>query len=313
MIGVWIRRGLLVLVLGSGLLALIWLRMDARLTPPGEMIEVEPGRRLHVVCRGTAIETAPSVLYDAGAFGIYADAWRIMEAVGEFAHICAYDRAGLGFSDPVDAAPSPTFHAADMERLLDRLGASGPIVLVGHSMAGLRLHAFAATRGERLAGLVFLDAASAAFADTERGRRLLRVFRSATQFGGLLARIGALRLAAPVLPDPLGLQGVHRAAKLRALGRVGHHKTALRELKAVEFDDPTLRDTAWADRIAFHAVVAGGGGGYYRALAEGRPQSDFAIAPGADHVSLLAPPHNQGIIAAIRRLRANPSTADKSS
>ena len=74
--------------------------------------------------------------------------------------ICLYDRAGMGASDPPPAAetPAPDFHVEDIRRLLRALGHDGKMILIGHSMAGLRQHAFANMYPEELAGLVFVDA-----------------------------------------------------------------------------------------------------------------------------------------------------------
>ena len=65
-------------------------------------VEVEPGRILRAMTGGleSGKEGAPSVLYDAGAFGIYADGANVVRALAErgVASV-AYTRAGLSGSD----------------------------------------------------------------------------------------------------------------------------------------------------------------------------------------------------------------------
>ncbi|MEM9989624.1 MAG: alpha/beta hydrolase, partial [Pseudomonadota bacterium] len=103
----------------------------------------------------------PVALSDAGAFGIHADGFWLTKALHElgFATI-RYSRAGLYLSDPLPegAVPNPLWHREDMNRLLKALGVNGPILLIGHSMAGLRLHAFAAKYPEKVGAVLFLDA-----------------------------------------------------------------------------------------------------------------------------------------------------------
>ena len=55
----------------------------------------------------------------------------------------AYDRAGLGLSDPGPSPRDGLAIAYDLERLLAEAGEAGPYLLVGHSMAGLHTRLFA--------------------------------------------------------------------------------------------------------------------------------------------------------------------------
>ena len=70
-----------------------------QLHPPGAMIDVG-GRRMHIDCAG-ARSTKPTVVFESGAFGFSAD-WDVVQTrlTAEGLRSCAYDRAGMGFSDP---------------------------------------------------------------------------------------------------------------------------------------------------------------------------------------------------------------------
>src|SRR5438552_4050130 len=73
-------------------------RRDARLhARPGATIDVD-GQRLHVVCGG---EGGPTVVFESGIAASSLSWTRVQRDVARFARACAYDRAGLGWSDPV--------------------------------------------------------------------------------------------------------------------------------------------------------------------------------------------------------------------
>jgi non-heme chloroperoxidase len=72
-------------------------------------------------------------------------------------HVVGITRRGFGASSQPPAADVPTM-VADLRAALDSLRL-GPVLLVGHSIAGDELTAWAATAGNQCAGLVYLDAA----------------------------------------------------------------------------------------------------------------------------------------------------------
>src|SRR5947209_8481897 len=69
---------------------------DAKAYPaPGRLIDVG-GYRLHIQCAGTGSLT---VVLDAGLGGMSLD-WSLVQAeLGKTTRVCAYDRAGMGWSD----------------------------------------------------------------------------------------------------------------------------------------------------------------------------------------------------------------------
>lgn len=71
---------------------------------PRQRVEVAPGRRLNLVCMGTGERT---VLFDAGGSD-WSVIWALVQPeVARHARACAYDRAGLGYSDPAPGARTP--------------------------------------------------------------------------------------------------------------------------------------------------------------------------------------------------------------
>jgi pimeloyl-ACP methyl ester carboxylesterase len=87
---------------------------------------------------------------------------RLQPLLGEVTRTCSYDRAGYGFSRLGSNLPRDLNRAvADLEVLLRRSGERGPYILAGHSNGGLMIGAFANRNRERVAALMFFDAAVA--------------------------------------------------------------------------------------------------------------------------------------------------------
>lgn len=121
---------------------------------PGRLVEIEGGRRMNLVCSGGG---SPTVLLEGG-FAATAGAWhKVQPALARTTRVCAYDRAGYGFSD---AGPLPRDGAAiarDLDQLVVVAKIPGPFIVVGHSAGGLYGRLFAARRPGDVVGLVLLD------------------------------------------------------------------------------------------------------------------------------------------------------------
>ena len=121
---------------------------------PQRLIEVAPGRRLHLRCEG---DGSPTVVLTAG-LGQWSLAWSPVQAeIARTTRVCAWDRAGFGFSDASPARQDIAETTADLARLLDAAGIEGPYVLVGHSAGGFESMRFAERYPERVAGMVLVD------------------------------------------------------------------------------------------------------------------------------------------------------------
>lgn len=128
--------------------------LDARAyPPPGELVDIG-GHRLHLSCVGAG---SPTVILEPGLGASSADMSWIAPVVARDTRVCVYDRAGRGWSDPVDGPQDADHIAADLHTLLTEAHVDGPYVLAGHSFGGLYVRDFAAQFPDQVAGLVLLD------------------------------------------------------------------------------------------------------------------------------------------------------------
>jgi pimeloyl-ACP methyl ester carboxylesterase len=112
------------------------------------------GHRLHIYCMGRG---RPTVILDAG-LGDSSATWDLVQSeVANFTRVCAYDRAGLGWSEPSPEPRTSQNIVSELEALLARLHIAGPYVLVGHSFGGFNQRVFASRHRDQVAGMVLVD------------------------------------------------------------------------------------------------------------------------------------------------------------
>jgi pimeloyl-ACP methyl ester carboxylesterase len=126
------------------------------LAAPGSLYDVG-GHRLHLDCHGHG---SPTVLLANGLGEVSADWARITGPVAATTRVCAYDRAGQGWSDAADRPEDGVRSAEDLHTLLAAAGEHGPYLLVGHSTGGTYAMTYAARYPEQVAGMVLLDSSS---------------------------------------------------------------------------------------------------------------------------------------------------------
>jgi pimeloyl-ACP methyl ester carboxylesterase len=128
-------------------------KMRDYVPPPGRMIDVG-GHRLHLVCLG---EGTPAVVLESGL----SDAWiswsKVQPELAKTTRVCAYDRAGIGYSEPGPIPRTSERIAGELRTVLQRAGIAPPYVLVGHSFGGLNVRMFAARYPGEVAGMVLVD------------------------------------------------------------------------------------------------------------------------------------------------------------
>ena len=126
-------------------------------TAPGQMVDVG-GRQMHLYCTGANRDGRPTVILEQGGGSNVLGWFLVQPEVARSTRVCAYDRAGQGWSDPGPQPRDGAHIASDLHTLLAAAGVPGPYVLAGHSYGGLIVRLFAQTHPSRTAGLVMLDA-----------------------------------------------------------------------------------------------------------------------------------------------------------
>lgn len=123
-------------------------------THPHQQVEVELGRHLNVFCTGAG---SPIVIFEAGGGDDSSSFRSVQPGLSAFTRVCAYDRAGVGFSDPAPWPSNAVNTVSDLHRLVRAISPSQPVILVGHSDGGLYVPLYAAKYPKDVAGMVLID------------------------------------------------------------------------------------------------------------------------------------------------------------
>lgn len=120
---------------------------------PGRFVDLG-GVPAHVVVRG---EGGPAVVVDSGLGGGVLEWGPVADALSQTTTVVLRDRPGLGWSPYAERDRSAVAAADELHELLGLVEVPPPYVLVGHSLGGLHVRAFAAAHPEEVAGIVLVD------------------------------------------------------------------------------------------------------------------------------------------------------------
>jgi pimeloyl-ACP methyl ester carboxylesterase len=146
----------------------------------------------------------------------------VQQALAKTTRVCAYDRAGMGWSERGPEPRDAEKFSGELQALLEGADIGGPYVLVGHSYGGgLYVRMYAARYPAEVAGVVLVDSSHPEqYARLPEGQENYE--RSKQLFAGapLLARLGVIRLfdlnpAPPSLPPRQRAQGLRRSTPRR--------------------------------------------------------------------------------------------------
>lgn len=172
-----------------------------RYPPPGRMVAIG-GRRLHLMESGTG----PAVVFESGISATCLNWTKVRGEVAQFARACAYDRAGLGWSDLANSPRTASMRTTsaildDLHALLEAAPIPRPCIFVGHSFGGLLVRAYAAKYPNDVAALVLVDPLPPReWIDiSPANARMLRLGIRLSRRGAMLARIGVVRAALALL------------------------------------------------------------------------------------------------------------------
>jgi pimeloyl-ACP methyl ester carboxylesterase len=114
------------------------------------------GHSLHMLVEG---QGSPTVILESG-LGQGAEAWSKVQAeVAQLTRTVAYDRAGIGESEPGPKPRTAQQIAVELRTALKNAYVAPPYVLVGHSASGFNIRVFASMYPREVVGMVFIDPA----------------------------------------------------------------------------------------------------------------------------------------------------------
>ncbi len=260
-LGLWIRRGFVWTIVGLLALAVIGAiyqvvatEIDERTySPPGEMVDVN-GHLMHINCVG---EGSPTVILEAANLGMSAHWVRVQQQLTKTTRVCAYDRAGMGWSE---AGPEPRDArqiSSELHTLLGGADTEGPYVLVGHSYGGLYARMYAARYPKQVAGVALVDSSHPEqFTRSPEGRAMYEQARRMGAFVPWLARLGVIRLSHfyPAHPDLPGQQRAQIAAFNSSTQQV---VTTVQEFRATPETNKEVRGAQSLGDIPLAVISAG--------------------------------------------------------
>lgn len=137
----------------------VWL-IDRRNPPAGEFVEIGGADIHYVHVPAPADAELPPLVFIHGASANLKDQMAPLRPLLEGrAEMLFFDRPGHGWSERGSGNETPEGQAKTLAALLDRLGI-GKAIVVGHSFGGVVTAAFALQHPEKVAGLVFVSAAT---------------------------------------------------------------------------------------------------------------------------------------------------------
>ena len=185
--------------------------------PPGEMVDVG-GYSLHINCVG---QGSPTVLLDGGSGEMSAQWVWVQQEVSDTTRVCAYDRAGMGWSEMGPQPRDGRQISSELHTLLTKADIEGPYVLVGHSFGGMYMQMYAARYPDEVAGVALVDSSTEPDQFGQRPevrdgyelqeQRFAVVPQLAQLGASLLARLGVVRLVSKLDPASPELPSQQRA------------------------------------------------------------------------------------------------------
>jgi len=168
----------------------------------GNLVKIND-RVIHTIDSGSN-DSKYTVILDAGLSCCSIDWYYIQPQVSKFSKVISFDRAGYGWSSSVKGKYTSENVVEDLIKVLEKLNAKPPYVLVGHSFGGLNMRLFASKYPEKVAALILIDSVHekrylSSEWDEERKnihKKNLRLFR----LGYITSSLGIPRL----LKQPVG-------------------------------------------------------------------------------------------------------------
>ena len=194
------------------------------------------------------------VLFEAG-IAASSLSWALVQPeIAKFTRACAYDRAGLAWSDAASCPRTFERIVDELSTMLERVGPRGQYVLVGHSFGSFVIRAYASRHPASVLGLVLVDPPTEWLTMTPQRARMLWGGRHLSRIGAVLAHMGVVRACLALLSGgapaaPRGFIRVFGPTAARTLERL------VGEVRKLPPDvHPTIQ-ALWCQPKCFHAMA----------------------------------------------------------
>jgi pimeloyl-ACP methyl ester carboxylesterase len=286
---VWLFVALLVLaVVGAVYQTIATRRAERAFPPPGEMVDVG-GYSLHINCIG---QGGPTVILDAGSGEMSAHWVWVQREVSDTTRVCAYDSAGIGWSEMGPQPRDARQISGELHTLLTEASIEGPYVLVGHSFGGLYMQTYAARYPDEVAGMALIESSHPEqFSYRPQARDSYKPQRQIFSVTSLLARIWVVRLLSNLIPAPPELPQQQRAQISALSPSTQQVSTTALEFRATPQTTTQTRSLRNLEDKPLEVVSAGTQDPEWQGLQEDlatlSPNSKQRVIKGATHTSVM--------------------------
>jgi len=121
---------------------------------PATLVTVAHGRQLNLRCTGSGPQT---VMLEAGSHADSTTWFKLLPILSPVTKVCAYDRAGYGFSSEGQLPRDLDADVSDLHDLIHAAGIKTPLVLVGHSLGSNIVRLYAERYATDVDGMVLID------------------------------------------------------------------------------------------------------------------------------------------------------------
>jgi pimeloyl-ACP methyl ester carboxylesterase len=115
------------------------------------------GRKMHILCVGPTDTGKPTVIFESGLGGDAGQWGDVIHELNGSTRACAYDRAGVGNSEPAAVGRTTKDQVADLRALLTVAKVAPPYILVGYSSGGWNVMVHADAHPADVVGAVMVD------------------------------------------------------------------------------------------------------------------------------------------------------------
>jgi pimeloyl-ACP methyl ester carboxylesterase len=193
----WFGIALAALVLLGVAYQTIATELDKRNYAPRGQLYTVNGHQMHMICMG---EGSPAVILQAGASAESLWWYRVQNQLAEHTQVCAFDRPGMGWSEPVDGSRDALTIDAELHALVEEAGIAAPYVVVGHSFGSILTRIYTAQYPDEVTGIVLVDSQLVTpkhFASQSEVDQNRAYWDTVGSIGSVMTRIGLTRLNSP--------------------------------------------------------------------------------------------------------------------